>query len=504
MNAIAATPLLTGTVPLAALAEGIVALPPDAAGLRVADLAADSRKVVTGTLFAALPGAALDGRRYIGEAVARGAAAVLAPLGTAWPQGVAPVPLIVAAEPRRVLARLAARRAGGQPERMVAVTGTNGKTSTVEFLRQLWTLDGLSAASLGTLGVVADVALPDTGPVLTTPDSLALATLLGAMAAGGVRAAAIEASSHGLDQFRLDGVRLAAAGFGNLTRDHLDYHGSLARYRDAKLRLFAELLPAGGLAGANADMDPDTLVRLRQLADHRRLVLRTVGEAGEAIRLRRAVPLADGQLLEVEAQGRTVEIRLALPGRYQADNALLAAILAEPEPDALPSVLSRLGRLFGVRGRMELAARLPNGAAAYVDYAHTPDALERLLLSLRPHAAEAGGRLVVVFGAGGDRDRGKRPLMGAAAARLADLAIVTDDNPRGEDPAAIRAAILAACPGAVEVGDRARAIAEGLSALRPGDVLVVAGKGHEQGQTVGAETHPFDDAAILRGLAGAA
>ncbi len=319
-----------------------------------------------------------------------------------------------------------------------------------------------------------------------------------------MRAAAIEASSHGLDQFRLDGVRLAAAGFGNLTRDHLDYHGSLARYRDAKLRLFAELLPAGGLAGANADMDPDTLDRLRQLAASRGLVLRTAGEAGETIRLRRAVPLADGQRLELEAQGRITEIRLALPGRYQADNVLLAAILAEAEADALPSVLSRLERLVGVRGRMELAARLPNGAAAYVDYAHTPDALERLLASLRPHAAEGGGRLVLVFGAGGDRDRGKRPLMGAAAARLADLAIVTDDNPRSEDPAAIRAAILAACPDALEIGDRARAIAEGLSALRPGDVLVVAGKGHEQGQIVGAETLPFDDAAIVRGLAGAA
>ncbi len=502
MNAIPTTLPRPQSVSLAALAEGIVALPAEARGLRVTGIAADSREVAAGALFAALPGTSRDGRRYIAEAVARGAAAVLAPAGTAWPEGVARVPLIQAAEPRQVLARLAARRAGRQPGRVVAVTGTNGKTSTVEFLRQLWTLGGRAAASIGTLGVAADVALPDAGPALTTPDGVALAGLLGAMAAGGVEAAAIEASSHGMDQFRLDGVRVAAAGFSNLTRDHLDYHGSLDAYRDAKLRLFAELLPAGGLAGANADMDPDTLGRLRRIAEHRGLVLRTAGVAGETVRLRRAVPLADGQALELESQGRTVEARLALPGRYQADNALLAAILAEAEPDALQAVLSRLPRLVGVRGRMELAARLPNGSAAYVDYAHTPDALERLLLSLRPHVRADGGRLVVVFGAGGDRDRGKRPLMGAAA-RLADLAIVTDDNPRGEDPAAIRSAILAGCPGAVETPDRARAIAEGLSALRPGDVLVVAGKGHEQGQTVAGVVHPFDDADVVRRLAGA-
>ena len=507
MNAVSTTlsqPLAPAAIHrLDALARDIVPLPPDAGALSITGMAVDSRKVGAGMLFAALPGTARDGRAHIADAVARGAIAVLAPEGTAWPEGVARVPLILAARPRQVLARLAARLAGRQPDRMVAVTGTNGKTSTVEFLRQIWTLGGLSAASIGTLGVVADMALPDAGPVLTTPDSLALAGLLGTMAAHGVQAAAIEASSHGLDQFRLDGVRLAAAGFGNLTRDHLDYHGSLEAYREAKLRLFGELLPAGGLVGANADMDPDTLGRLRDLGRSRGLVLRTAGEAGETIRLLRATPLADGQRLLLEVQGRAVEVELRLPGRYQADNVLLAAILAEPEPDALGSVLSRLERLVGVRGRMELAASLPNGAAAYVDYAHTPDALERLLTSLRPHAEQGGGRLVAVFGAGGDRDRGKRPLMGAAAARLADLAIVTDDNPRSEDPAAIRAEIRAACPDALEIGDRGRAIAEGLSALRPGDVLVIAGKGHEQGQTVGAVVHPFDDAAVVRSLAGA-
>ncbi len=309
---------------------------------------------------------------------------------------------------------------------------------------------------------------------------------------------ALEASSHGLDQFRLDGLRLAAAGFSNLSRDHLDYHGGLDAYRAAKLRLFSELLPAGGAAVANADMDADTLAALRAAcaaAGHR---LRTVGEAGELLRLRAARPLPHGQHLVLEAEGVRRELELPLPGRFQADNALLAAGLAHACGMPLTDALDRLPRLAGVRGRMELAATLPNGACAFVDYAHTPDALARLLAALRPHAR----RLVCVFGAGGDRDRGKRPLMGAAVAEGADLAIVTDDNPRGEDPAAIRAAILAACPGAREQGDRARAIADGLAALGPGDVLVVAGKGHEDGQTVAGRTLPFDDAAVIRRLAG--
>ncbi len=493
---------MSPAAPLGLLACGLVAVPPGAGALAIEGIALDSRKVRPGYLFAALPGTAGDGRRHIADAVAHGAVAVLAPRGTAWPDGVAALPLVLADEPRRTLARLAAVHAGAQPERMVAVTGTNGKTSTADFLRQLWTGDGVPAASLGTLGLVADVVLPEPPPALTTPDSVALAALLSGLAAQGVHACAIEASSHGMDQFRLDGVRLSAAGFSNLSRDHLDYHGTLEAYREAKLRLFAELLPEGAVAAASADMEPATLDRLRAIAASRRLRLRLAGKNGDAIRLQRAVPLADGQVLELEVQGRRIELRLRLPGRFQADNALLAALLAEADEDRLPAVLSRLPALRGVRGRMELAARLPNGSAAYVDYAHTPDAIERLLASLRPHAAEAGGRLVIVFGAGGDRDRGKRPLMGEAAARLADLVIVTDDNPRSEDPAAIRAAISAACPDAIEIGDRRAAIAAGLDALRPGDVLVVAGKGHEQGQDVGGIVHPFDDVAILRALAG--
>ncbi|HTW28920.1 MAG TPA: UDP-N-acetylmuramoyl-L-alanyl-D-glutamate--2,6-diaminopimelate ligase [Acetobacteraceae bacterium] len=477
------------------------AIPAAATGLPIAGLTADSRLVQPGFLFAALPGARADGRAFIAEAVERGAAAVLAPPGTAWPPGVPPRPLIEDAEPRRLLARLAAVHAGVQPETVVAVTGTNGKTSTVEFLRQIWALGGAAAASLGTLGVIAPGQAGGEG--LTTPDPVALAATMAALARAGIRRAAIEASSHGLDQFRLDGLRLAAAGFSNLTRDHLDYHGTIEAYRAAKLRLFEELLPAGAAVVASAAMDPVTLAALGAIAERRRLALATVGEGGDMLRLLHARATPDGQVLRVVFRGARREIRLPLPGRFQADNALLAAGLAMALGEA--ETLDRLPHLAGVRGRMELAARLPNGAAAYVDYAHTPDALERLLAALRPHAA---GKLVVVFGAGGDRDPGKRPLMGSAVARHADRAIVTDDNPRSEDPAAIRAAILAAMGGMatppLEIGDRAAAIAAGLELLGPSDVLAVAGKGHEQGQTVGGTVLPFDDAATIRRLAGAA
>jgi UDP-N-acetylmuramoyl-L-alanyl-D-glutamate--2,6-diaminopimelate ligase len=463
----------------------------------LAGVTADSRQVVPGDLFAALPGSHADGRAFIADAVERGAVAVLAPDDTVWPPGVPPRPLIRDPEPRRRLAQIAAVLAGPQPDTMVAVTGTNGKTSTVEFLRQIWTASGLPAASLGTLGVIAPGFPP--GPGLTTPDPVSLAEILAGLRRTGVRHAAMEASSHGLDQARLDGVRLTAAAFTNLTRDHLDYHGSLEAYRAAKLRLFSDLLPERAPALASADMDPATLDALRNVATRRRLDLRTVGEAGDMLRLVGVVPQPDGQVLTVQAGGVQREIVLGLPGRFQADNVLMAAALAMALGQA--DALDRLSGLTGVRGRMELAARLPNGAAVYVDYAHTPDALERLLTALRPHTT---GRLAVVFGAGGDRDRGKRPLMGAAAARLADLAIVTDDNPRGENPGSIRAAVLAACPGAHEIGDRALAIAAGLEALGPGDVLVVAGKGHEQGQTIGGTVVPFDDVGVVRALVGGA
>lgn len=467
------------------LREAGIAAPPGVPP-GVTGISADSRTVLPGMIYAALPGARLDGRAFIAEAVARGAAAVLAPEGTEWPDGVPSVPLLTHPEPRRALAVLAALRAGPQPEQVIAVTGTNGKTSTVDFLRQLKQASGVPAASLGTLGVIAPGRSGGGG--LTTPDPVDLAETLAVLAREGVRMAAIEASSHGLHQFRLDGLRLAAGGFSNLTRDHLDYHGTLEAYRDAKLRLFREVLPAGAPTVVSTTLDQDSMQALRTV---RGLDLRTVGEGGDFIRLLRATPRPGGQTLDIAAYGC---VDLPLPGRFQADNALLAAGLALAT--GTENALDLLGHLRGVRGRMELAAE-PGGAAVYVDYAHTPDALERLLLALRPHTS---GRLHVVFGAGGDRDRGKRPLMGEVAARLADRAIVTDDNPRTEDPASIRAAILAACPDAIEIGDREKAIAAGLEGLWPGDVLVVAGKGHEQGQTVGATVLPFDDVATVRRL----
>ncbi len=458
-------------------------------------MTADSRQVAEGYLFAALPGAQVDGREFIADAVARGAVAVLAPEGTDWPPGVPPRPLLCDPEPRRALAQIAAALAGPQPDCVVAVTGTNGKTSTVEFLRQLWAADGHAAASLGTLGLTAPGFAA--GPGLTTPDPVALAGTLAKLARAGVRRAAMEASSHGLDQFRLDGVRLAAAAFTNLTRDHLDYHGTVEAYRTAKLRLFAELLPDGAPAVASTALDADSFSGLREIASRRGLRLLRVGEGGDFLRLLRATPRPDGQELEVLADDARRIMFLPLPGRFQADNALVAAALAEAT--GTRNALKLLPRLTGVRGRMELAARLRNGAAVYVDYAHTPDALERLLTALRPHTT---GRLHVVFGAGGDRDRGKRPLMGAAAAKFADVAIVTDDNPRSEDPAAIRAAVLAACPDAREIGDRAAAIEAALNDLRSGDVLAVAGKGHEQGQEIGGTVLPFDDVETVRRLVG--
>jgi UDP-N-acetylmuramoyl-L-alanyl-D-glutamate--2,6-diaminopimelate ligase len=462
--------------------------------LDITGMTADSRAVGEGFLFAALPGAHADGRRFIGEAVARGAAAILAPSGTIWPDDVPARPLVTHPEPRRALALMAA---GDQPATIAAVTGTNGKTSTVDFLRQLWTLSGSCAASLGTLGLIAPGHPGGSG--LTTPDPVALAEMLSDLAHEGVTHAAIEASSHGLDQFRLDGVRLKAAGFSNLTRDHLDYHGSTQAYRAAKLRLFSDVLPRGAACVLNADMDGDTLSLLRGIAASRGLDVRLVGEAGTYARLISAKPLPHGQILRLAIDGAPArDIDIALPGRFQADNVLMAASLAEVT--GVQDAWQMLAGLQGVRGRMELAVTLPNGAAAYVDYAHTPDALARLLQALRPHAT---GKLICVFGCGGDRDAGKRTLMGAVVQDLADLAIVTDDNPRSENAQAIRAAIMTACPGAQDIGDRGAAIAAGLAALRSGDVLVVAGKGHEQGQIVGRDILPFDDASVLRALAGA-
>jgi len=467
------------------------------AALRVTGVTADSRAVRPGMVFAALPGATIDGRSFIADAVARGASAILAPEGTAWPAEAPARPLITSADPRRALALMAAAFYGAQPDCVVAITGTNGKTSSVDFLRQIWRDAGRKAASLGTLGLIAE-GVP-AGPSLTTPDPLKLHESLSRLAHDGVAALAMEASSHGIDQRRLDGVRLAAAGFTNLTRDHLDYHGSMAAYRAAKLRLFDVILPEGAPAIAMADMEAETLTALRDIAARRRLDLQLVGAGGDALALEAARPLPEGQALVFRFAGARHEILLPLPGRFQADNALLAVMLALATGITEPVAMAALARLQGVRGRMERAAVLPNGAAIYVDYAHTPDALTRLLAALRPHVA---GRLHVLFGAGGDRDPGKRPLMGQAAAEAADRVWITDDNPRSENPAAIRAAVIAGCPEAVDAGTREQAIAKAMGALGPGDVLAVAGKGHETGQEIAGRIHPFDDVAVVRQLAG--
>jgi UDP-N-acetylmuramoyl-L-alanyl-D-glutamate--2,6-diaminopimelate ligase len=452
------------------------------ANLDLRGVTADSRAAGPGMLFAALPGTRINGQSFIADAVQRGAAAVLAPIGTEWPPGVPPRPMITDAEPRRCLARIAAALAGSQPATVVAITGTNGKTSTAEFLRQFWELAGRPAASLGTLGLIAPGFAA--GPGLTTPDPVALSDTLARLSRASIQSAAIEASSHGLDQFRLDGVRLAAGAFTNLTRDHLDYHGGMDAYRTAKLRLFGELLPPGAPAFASTSLDAETLAAMRDLSARRGLLFQTVGPDSTQ-------PMADGQIIRFAGAA----YHLPLAGRFQADNAILACMLAEAT--GAEDSRKQIERLTGVRGRLELAAKLANGAVVYVDFAHTPDALDRLITAMRPHTE---GRLHLVFGAGGDRDPGKRPLMGQAAA--ADRVIVTDDNPRTENPAAIRAAVLAGCPDAIEIGDRAQAIAAAMSDLGPGDVLVVAGKGHEQGQTIGTETLPFDDVVMVRKLAG--
>ncbi len=467
------------------------------AALEVTGITADSRAVRPGMVFAALPGVRADGRAFIADAVARGAAAILAPEGTAWPAEAPARPLVTSPDPRRGLALMAAAFYGAQPDCVVAITGTNGKTSSVDFLRQIWRDAGRKAASLGTLGLVAEGVPP--GPSLTTPDPVALHENLARLARDGVAALAMEASSHGIDQRRLDGVRLKAAGFTNLTRDHLDYHGTMAAYRAAKLRLFDTLLPAGAPAIAMADMEAETLTVLREIAGRRGLDLRLVGAGGDALTLEAARPLPAGQHLIFRLAGGRHEMLLPLPGRFQADNALLALMLALATGGNEHAAVAALARLQGVRGRMERAAVLPNGAAIYVDYAHTPDALTRLLAALRPHVV---GRLHVLFGAGGDRDPGKRPLMGRAAAEAADRVWITDDNPRSENPATIRAAVLAGCPEAIDAGAREEAIAKAMDALGPGDVLAVAGKGHETGQEIAGIVQPFDDVAVVRKLTG--
>jgi UDP-N-acetylmuramoyl-L-alanyl-D-glutamate--2,6-diaminopimelate ligase len=458
-------------------------------------ISADSRQVKPGFLFAALRGSLRDGRMFAQEAVTRGAIAILTddPAALALDEASRRrITIVTDPAPQRRLALIAARFCRRQPRTIAAVTGTNGKTSVAHFTRELWAATGRKAASLGTLGLVSPQGRRP--GALTTPDPMALHRDLAGLADAGVEHAAIEASSHGLAQFRLDGVRVAAAAFTNLTRDHLDYHGDMASYRAAKERLFGELLLPDGTAVLNAD-SPE-FARLATL--WRRRGQRTIAygsAAGADLRVCDRRPRSFGQRLSATLFGAPHEFDLPLVGAFQAMNVLAALGLVIGTGLALGEVVPVLPRLPGVPGRLEFIGQTTAEAAVFVDYAHTPDALATVLQALRPHAAE---RLLVVFGAGGDRDRGKRPLMGKVAAEFADRVYVTDDNPRSEDPAAIRRAVLAGAANAIEIGDRRGAIATAIGELRRGDVVVIAGKGHETGQIVGAEVLPFDDAAVAR------
>lgn len=457
---------------------------------RITGLTLDSRAVRPGALFAALPGSRTHGGAFIATALDQGAAAILTDAEgarlAAEALAASPAALVVAEDAREALSRAAALWFGAQPRIMAAVTGTNGKTSVATFTRQIWQALGRAAINIGTTGVEGAWTAPSAH---TTPDAVTLHRVLAEAAAAGVTHAAMEASSHGLDQRRMDGVRLTAAGFTNLTQDHLDYHGTMQAYFQAKAGLFDRLLPPEGVAVINTTgaMGPEMANR----AADRGLTVLTVGRAANAdLRLIATRPHATGQEVRFSWHGKPVQVELDLIGSFQAENVAVAAGLAIACGEDPDRVLSVLPQLKGVRGRMQLAATRANGAPVFVDYAHTPDAVETALKALRPHVM---GRILIVFGAGGDRDRTKRPLMGKAAHDHADVLYVTDDNPRTEVPSAIRAEIMQACPEANEVGDRAEAILRAVDQLQPGDALLIAGKGHETGQIIGRDVYPFDD-----------
>ncbi|UUL82791.1 UDP-N-acetylmuramoyl-L-alanyl-D-glutamate--2,6-diaminopimelate ligase [Sphingomonas qomolangmaensis] len=453
----------------------------------VTGFAIDHRKVAPGTVFGAFEGARVNGEDFIPQAIASGAIAVVA-----RPEAVVEGAVHIAQDsPRACFAEMAARFFAPFPPVTAAVTGTNGKTSTVELTRQLWRMAGHHAASIGTLGVTTADERVTTG--LTTPDVVTFLSNVAGLAREGVTHLAFEASSHGLSQYRTEGLPVRAAAFTNLSRDHLDYHKDMAEYFTAKLRLFAEVLADDGTAVVWVD-DPHA-DRVLDLARHRGNRLITVGEHGDTLRLVGRDPTLLGQGLTIEADGAIHKVNLPLIGAYQAANALVAAGLVIATGGAVAPTLQALARLQPVRGRLERAAIARSGAPVYVDYAHTPDALEAAIAALKPHAA---GKLIVVFGAGGDRDPGKRELMGQVAAARADVAIVTDDNPRTEDAASIRREVLKGAPGATEIGDRRAAIAAAIAQAGEADIVLIAGKGHEQGQIVGDMVLPFDDVSVAR------
>jgi UDP-N-acetylmuramoyl-L-alanyl-D-glutamate--2,6-diaminopimelate ligase len=455
----------------------------------VQGICSDSRKVQTGFLFAALAGEKADGQAFIQDALAKGAVAILAASGKDIPYA---KPAIIDAEPRKALAKIAATFYAQQPEMIAAVTGTSGKTSTVQFLRQLWQVCGHRAASIGTLGVIGtDIERYGS---LTTPDSIALHQDLEMLVRKlNITHLAMEASSHGLDQYRLDGVRVKLAAFTNFSRDHLDYHPSMEEYFKAKQRLFTEILPFDGVAVLNAD-SPECAA-LKTSATRRRIKIITYGESDHAdIRLLEKIYAGGGQDLKILHAGKEYATRINLVGAFQAYNVLCALALAVASGEDIEKLIALVPQLQGVRGRLEYVGE-KNGGHVYVDYAHKPDALENVLQALRPHTEN---RLITVFGCGGNRDAGKRPIMGAIAAKLSDRVIVTDDNPRHEDAATIRKEVLQGCPEALEIPDRGEAITHALSLMQKGDSVLIAGKGHETGQIIGDTTLPFDDAEIAR------
>ncbi|GJE18124.1 UDP-N-acetylmuramoyl-L-alanyl-D-glutamate--2,6-diaminopimelate ligase [Methylobacterium marchantiae] len=464
-----------------------------ASGRTIAGITADSRRVVPGGVFVAVPGTRVDGKVFAAKAISDGAVAIVG--AGHRPEDLPAEALWIATDDvRRALALAAARFSGRQPATVIAVTGTSGKSSVADFVRQILSRLGLASASLGTVGIVTDRGA-EYGS-LTTPDPVSLHETLARLADDGITHLAMEASSHGIEQRRLDGVRLTVAGFTNLGRDHLDYHATIEEYLEAKLRLFTTLLPEGRPAIVNADGPyAGRVIEAAREAGH---IVMTTGAKGDMVRLVDARTEGFSQSLTIHAGegGATHRVNVPLVGAFQVENALLAAGLvgAAIGLHRMAEILAALEHLTGVPGRMERIGEV-NGALCLVDYAHKPEALASVLDALRPFAT---GRLVCVFGCGGDRDTGKRPLMGAIAADKADVVIVTDDNPRSEDPATIRAAILAAAPGAIEIGDRAEAIRHAVRGLAPGDVLVVAGKGHETGQIVGAQVLPFSDHEVVR------
>ncbi|MEM7327446.1 MAG: UDP-N-acetylmuramoyl-L-alanyl-D-glutamate--2,6-diaminopimelate ligase [Pseudomonadota bacterium] len=453
----------------------------------VTGITADSRQVQPGYVFAAMQGVVTDGRKFIGKAIDAGAIAIL---GEDLP-ATDPAARIDVDNARLALADAAAKFYPNQPQSIVAITGTNGKSSTVDFLRQIWTSAGLGAASMGTLGAIGPKGNIDLGH--TTPDPVAIHATLQTLAEDGVTHAAMEASSHGLAQYRLDAVRLSAVAFTNLTQDHLDYHNTMDEYRSAKLRLFSELAPEGCPAVVNADSDQRLF--FEAAAQEAGLNTVSVGWRGADLKIEELMPKATGQRLFLDWRGEKAAIDLPLIGEFQALNALTAAGLALAGGHGLQAVATGMAQLKPVKGRLEYVGETKDGAGVFVDYAHTPAGLDVLIRAARPHTA---GRLVVVFGCGGDRDRGKRPLMGEVAAKHADKVIVTDDNPRSEDPAAIRRDVLVGVPTAIEIGDRGAAIAQAVSDLEKGDTLLIAGKGHETGQIIGDSVIPFSDQEAAR------